>query len=101
MKPEFAFAVETVIAEGRVSRDDIEEIKRWAETQTQLPEMCDEQIALFLLSCERDREYTKGTICAHYRLKGNAPELFDGRDLDNRRDLIHQLQVLYVKVLCV
>lgn len=96
MKPQFKFTVQTVIDDGRVSREEIEEIRTWVmktDEEEQIPELCDEQIALFLMSCDRDKDLTKNTIRAYYKVKRNAPELFDRRDLE-RSDLMHQLQVL-------
>lgn len=95
MKPQFKFTVQTVIDDGRVSCEEIEEIRTWLmrTNEEAIPELCDEQIALFLMSCDRDKELTKNTIRAYYRVKRNAPELFDRRDLE-RSDLMHQLQVL-------
>lgn len=91
-KPQFNFNVQTVIDQGRVNREEIEEIKKWI-TLEEIPDLSDEQIALFLMSCNGQREFTKNTIKAYYQLKRSAPELFDNRDLE-RKDLIHQLQVL-------
>lgn len=93
MKPQFKFNVQTVIDDGRVSREEIEEIRCWMQMEQEIPDLCDEQIALFLISCKRDINFTKNTIRANYRMKRNAPELFDSRDLE-RSDFLQQLQVL-------
>lgn len=92
MKPEFNFRAERVVEQGRVGRKEIDEIAGWVKTEG-LPELCDEQIVLFLLSCDNDVEFTRTTIRAYYRCKREAPALFDDRDL-RRRDLQHQLGVL-------
>lgn len=95
MTPQFNFTVETVLT--KVTREQIGEIRTWTQTQNDvtIPDLCDEQIALFLLSCNNDRKYTQNTISAYYKIKRNAPELFDDRDLD-RSDLLHQLTALLV-----
>lgn len=98
--PQYNFNVQTLIAEERVKRDDIETIKTWIKTQQEVEEneipmeLCDEQIALFLMSCDGEKENTKHTIKSYYKLKKKAPELFDCRDLVKRKDLLQQLQIL-------
>lgn len=94
MQPRFNFSVETLITQNRVSRELIEEIQQWARNHV-ISNLCDEQVALFLLSCNNDPIYTKNTITAYYNIKKNTPELFDGRDLE-KSDLQHQLTVLLV-----
>lgn len=95
MQPRFNFSVETLITENRVSGELIEEIKQWARSVSSFPDLCDEQVALFLLSCNNELKNTKNTITAYYKIKRNCPELFDGRDLE-KSDLQHQLTVLLV-----
>ncbi|KAL3270855.1 hypothetical protein HHI36_021373 [Cryptolaemus montrouzieri] len=80
MSLEFEFSAAEVIQEGRVRRDDIEEIKIWAKS-VHLSCLTDEQIVLFLLSCQNDLEKTQRTILAHYKAKYISPKISNGKNI--------------------
>lgn len=90
--PQFKFSAKDLIAEGRTSQRDVDEMRSWLATQ-ELPKLSDEQVVIFLLSCNNDHDGTKKTIEAYYKSRKNGPELFDNRDLD-RADLQKQLNTL-------
>ncbi|XP_063924425.1 retinaldehyde-binding protein 1-like isoform X2 [Zophobas morio] len=78
----YKFEAKTLIKEGRVSQNDVEEIKIWLQT-TSIPQLHDELIALFLLSCQNDVASTQATIKQHFKIKGDAPEFFTERNVDS------------------
>lgn len=80
-----------MVAKGRVSREGIEELKEWLKGED-YPELTEEQLVVFLLSCGCELEATQKTIRAHYRSKLNVPEFFDERDVD-REELQAQIRV--------
>lgn len=76
--PKYLFRAEDIISEGRVTSEEISSIKLWNQGED-LPLLSDEQIILFLLSCENDQDVTKVTIKAHFDLKEKAPDIFINR----------------------
>ncbi|XP_017777262.1 PREDICTED: alpha-tocopherol transfer protein-like [Nicrophorus vespilloides] len=88
----FGFKAEDVIAEGRTTREEIEELRRML-VDVNVPELTDEQIVLFILSCDRDLKFTVTTVKEYYSARKNGPELFSNRDLE-RPDLQYQLDVI-------
>lgn len=78
--PPFEFETQCVIDSGRTKKNHINEIKAWLNENLQIPRQCDQQVVLFLLSCNNDIELTKKTILNYYKDKCNAPELFCNRD---------------------
>lgn len=88
----FSFTAQDVIEQGRVTREQIDEFKGWLKTQD-YPELSEEQVVLFLLSCDCEQEATKATVKAHYHCKLNVKEFFDDRDVD-MEDLQQQLRVV-------
>ncbi|KAF2881465.1 hypothetical protein ILUMI_24701, partial [Ignelater luminosus] len=95
---EFGFKAEQIINEGRITKKDIDLIKKWLSTQNNLPRVTEEQIVLFLLSCSNEQEHTKTTIKAYYAVKKEAPELFNNRQM-NRADVQKQLKMMEFAVL--
>ncbi|RZC33256.1 hypothetical protein BDFB_010368 [Asbolus verrucosus] len=77
----YEFSAETIIDEGRCTRRAVNEVRDWLLT-TSLPEIPEELIVLFLLSCRNVVADTQSTIRAYFRIKSGAPEIFDGRDID-------------------
>ncbi|XP_072397538.1 uncharacterized protein [Diabrotica undecimpunctata] len=80
----FKFKAEDMILKKRTTRENIDSIKEWLEMAKPkyVPlQLQDELIILFLLSCDNNTERTKGTIMAHFKMKKEAPEIFDGRDM--------------------
>lgn len=92
MLPRYGFTAQKVIDDGRTAWQDVEELKKWLSTQD-FPKLTDEQVVVFLLSCDNDHEATKKTIEAFYYSKTNAPELFNDRNLE-RPDLQKQILTL-------
>lgn len=93
MRPPFDFAAQSIIDEGRCRREDVEAIKLWLQTQQDLPDLSEEQIVCFLLSCDNDQEATRVTITAHYKYKKNLPEIFDNRNVDDQEEVKFLLKV--------
>uniref|UniRef100_A0A6P7GF42 Alpha-tocopherol transfer protein-like n=1 Tax=Diabrotica virgifera virgifera TaxID=50390 RepID=A0A6P7GF42_DIAVI len=92
----FKFSADDVIAEKRTTQGNINLIKRWlfAADEKYVPsKLSDEFIVLFLLSCNNDIDVTKKTITAYYKLRKDAPELFDDRTSE-REDIQKALNTL-------
>lgn len=88
---ELGFATKTLINDGRLTNEQLKQTRNWKLEG--VPQLTDEQIACFLLACDNDEELTRKTIIEHYKAKRNAPELFDGRNIDDEA-LQKQLGVL-------
>lgn len=94
MAVHFNFTVQEIIEQGRVTRQQIDEFKSWLATRTNdYPVLSEEQMVLFLLSCDCDQEASKATVKAHYASKLNVNEFFTDRDVD-REELQQQLTVV-------
>lgn len=78
----YEFKAKTIIEEGRTTEKLTQEIRDWLST-TNIPKLQDETIVLFLLSCQNNIEETKKTILAYFRIKSEAPEIFQNRDMNN------------------
>ncbi|CAH1275671.1 unnamed protein product [Diabrotica balteata] len=81
----YQFKAEDLIAEGRVSKENVEEIRTFVSNlkDKYVPlRIQDEMIIIFLLSCENDVELTKTTIVNYYYLKWHGPEIYDDRQMD-------------------
>lgn len=79
MPPTFNFSAQKIIEKGRVPRELFDQLKQWCQSQ-QLPNLSDEQIVIFLLSCYNELEATQNTIHSHFKCKLSAPDLFFNRD---------------------
>lgn len=77
----FNFTAQEMIDQNRVTRRQIDEFKVWLDTQD-YPDLVEEQMVLFLLSCNCEMETTKATVKAHYECKLNRGQFFDDRDVD-------------------
>lgn len=89
---DYAYKAEEIVAEGRVNWDQINAIKEWNVT-VDVPELSDARIVGFILSCDRDLEFTKKTILEYFKVRLYAKELFNDRDLDHP-DMQLQLDTL-------
>ncbi|XP_072397561.1 alpha-tocopherol transfer protein-like [Diabrotica undecimpunctata] len=92
----FKFSASDVVAQKRTTHENISLIKKWlrAADEKYVPSsLSDEFIVLFLLSCNNDIEMTKKTVNAYYRLRKEAPELFDDRTSE-REDIKKALNTL-------
>lgn len=93
MEPvKYGFSAKQIIEEGRITEEQIDNIKSWLMTQ-RFPKLTEEQILLFLLSNFNEEEATKSTIKAFYATRNANPELFDSRDI-SRDDIQNQLSAL-------
>ncbi|KAJ8956082.1 hypothetical protein NQ318_016535 [Aromia moschata] len=82
--PQYGFKAEDMISTGRTTKCNIEEVRKWLSKQPEIPQMSDEQIALFLIACNNVIEATQITIECYFRHKANSPELFKNRDADSQ-----------------
>ncbi|GJQ85955.1 hypothetical protein Trydic_g21803 [Trypoxylus dichotomus] len=80
MSLNYGYVAEDIVKEERVSRSEIEIIREW-NRNANLPILIDEQIVGFLLSCERDVEFTKKTIVEYFKVRKHGKELFSNRDV--------------------
>lgn len=72
----------------------LEILQNWAKEHG-LPQIPEEQLALFAHSCYFDPEATKRCMDSYYRMKTTVPEFF--KDRDTRLDYLqHSMKVLYV-----
>ncbi|CAH1380884.1 unnamed protein product [Tenebrio molitor] len=88
----YQFKAETIIGEGRTTQAAVDEIKNWL-VEACLPQISEELIVLFLTSCKNDIAATQCTIKAYFRIKSEAPELFNDRDID-REDLAKAMKTI-------
>lgn len=89
MKLDFKFTAEELISKGKTTEENVEKIRNWLSTAKEkfIPiEIQDELLVLFLLSCDNDIEMTKKTIVSHYKIKKDAPDIFDQRNTE-REDI--------------
>lgn len=87
MAVNFGFTVEEIIKDGLIEQFEIEEVKSWSLKQTNLPFLTDEQLAIFLLSCDKNKERAQKTIMEYYRIKLKVPQFFTNRDVDRENIL--------------
>lgn len=76
----FKFTAQDIIASGKIKHNDLQEIRSWVDSMG-IPEIPDEMLVLFLLSCDSQQENTKKTIKAYFKYKNAAPEIFDYQDI--------------------
>ncbi|KAK4878749.1 hypothetical protein RN001_011255 [Aquatica leii] len=90
------FKASEVIESGRVTCNQISVLRQWI-AQERLPDLTDEQLILFSLSCFNNLDDTKKTINAFVTIRNGCPALFS-----NRMVLAKELQEqLGVVDLCV
>jgi hypothetical protein len=92
MSSNYQFKAETIIGEGRTTQAAVDEIKNWL-VEASLPQISEELIVLFLMSSKNDIAATQCTIKAYFRIKSDAPELFNDRDID-REDLAKAMKTM-------
>ena len=78
----FRFNVKTIIEDGRTTERDINAIKTWLKTKS-LPPLQEQFIVLFLLSCLNDLASVQNTIETYFKVKNEAPHIFNDCDLEN------------------
>jgi hypothetical protein len=77
-----------------ISKENIENIRKWLVTQPHLPQnLPEEMLILFYHSCYFNLEQTKSCIEIYYTLKTNTPEFFANRDV-SRPELVNALNTL-------
>ncbi|RZB40160.1 CRAL TRIO domain containing protein [Asbolus verrucosus] len=81
MPPKYEFRAEDIIQQGRIQQENLERLRSLCIAQN-MPPMSDEQLILFLLSCDDRVEFARNTIAAYFKCKKNAPELFYNRNID-------------------
>ncbi|KAK4878816.1 hypothetical protein RN001_011322 [Aquatica leii] len=89
----FGFTKNEIIEEKRVTEDKINNVRDWLMERS-YPNLKDEQIIIFLVSCLNDLDLTKKTIKSYYAAKTDAPEMFTCRSVENE-DLRQILDVIY------
>ncbi|KAK5638422.1 hypothetical protein RI129_012717 [Pyrocoelia pectoralis] len=97
MEVKFGFAASDLILQGRVSADNIRLVKIWLASVENLPQLTDEQIALFLISTCHNVQVTQSTIQSYFQVKESTSEIFSNRQL--KGDLEKMLKVGYYCVL--
>lgn len=80
----YEFKASTIVKQGRTTQQAIDEIQNWVPTEEKIPRIPDELVVLFLISCENNIEATKNTIKAYFRIKSEAPDIFNDRDVDSK-----------------
>jgi hypothetical protein len=88
----YQFKAETIIGEARTTKAAVEEIKNWL-VEASLPQISEELTVLFFTSCKNDIAATQCTIKAYFRIKSDAPEMFNDRDID-REDLTKAMKTM-------
>ncbi|KAF5290070.1 hypothetical protein FQA39_LY14851 [Lamprigera yunnana] len=82
MEVTFDFEINTLIGNGRLHAQEVNSIKNWLPDET-LPQLTDEQIAVFLIACDREVAKTKTTIKNYYNITQLMPEVFTNRCVKN------------------
>lgn len=88
----FDFTTSELVRDKRTTKAAIEEIRQWMKLEG-LPQIQEEQIILFLLSCDNDIPATQTTILAYYKYSSEATFLLNDRDL-NTKEMKHILTVV-------
>lgn len=74
----YNFSVSEVYKKNpNISNKDIENLQEWAQTQLHLPKITEQQLILFLHSCDYNLEQTKITIEHFFTTKTKSAVLFD------------------------
>ncbi|KAB0791392.1 hypothetical protein PPYR_03192 [Photinus pyralis] len=93
----FGFSAGAIIQAGHVSDDDLQLLKIW-QRETDLPQLTDEQLVLFLIATGSSVELCKATIETHFRIKTKTPVLFKDRNVQNE-DLRKIARVMHFAVM--
>lgn len=75
------FKAELLYSLGEVDGKSVDIINEWMST-TKIPALSDEQVILFLISCDNNVEFTKKTIEAYHQIKNSLHEVFTDRKLN-------------------
>lgn len=75
------YNMELLFQDNKVGLTDVENLRKFL-LEENLPTLNDEQIVLFLLSCDNNIDFTKETIKSHYRIKMDHPKYFKNRSVD-------------------
>ncbi|KAK3918103.1 Alpha-tocopherol transfer protein [Frankliniella fusca] len=67
----------------QLKQEDIDAMRDWVETQTQLPKITDLTIVLFIHCCFYDIEEAKKTLIKFYNFQYNVPQICLNRDPSN------------------
>ncbi|KAJ8981881.1 hypothetical protein NQ317_008229 [Molorchus minor] len=81
--PQYAFKAEDLVKDGRTTATNIQDVKRWMDSHPHIPQMSEEQIALFLIACNNEVEATQTTIGLYFKHKASSTELFTNRDIED------------------
>ncbi|KAF5293058.1 hypothetical protein FQR65_LT11050 [Abscondita terminalis] len=87
MDLKFGFTLQTLTDRGRINPNDIELLRASFKTK-----VTDELLALFLMSCENDRDRAKCTAEKYFEIRQMAPEIFSNRSVTSEA-LQNQLRV--------
>lgn len=83
------FFDEEKLIKDNLAGNAVQEIRLFL-AEEKLPKLRDEQIMLFLMSCDNDKNFTKETIKIHYQIKKNYPKYFTNWNVE-RPDFQYQL----------
>ncbi|CAH1953497.1 unnamed protein product [Acanthoscelides obtectus] len=82
--PKYQFKADDIVKQGRTSKENIEAVKKWTAANPRMPPVSEEQVALFLLACKDNVEFTEETMETYFRQRYSAPEIFQDRDIDGK-----------------
>ncbi|KAK5638454.1 hypothetical protein RI129_012749 [Pyrocoelia pectoralis] len=95
LKVRYGFKVNTVVDEGRITVNQINDIKAWLKNENL--NLTDDQIVLFSLSCLNRIEDVKLVIKSYYTTKTMCPAIFTNRKVHLAK-LQQQLKVVQLAV---
>lgn len=96
MSLDYKFSAKTVIGDGRTTMQLLDAIKEWIKSlnDKDIPHFIqDELVVLFLTCLDNNIDVTKNSIIAFYKLRKEAPDIFDGRIVCNE-DIILALNTM-------
>ncbi|CAH1111798.1 unnamed protein product [Psylliodes chrysocephalus] len=96
MSLDYKFSAKTVIGDGRTTMQLLDAIKEWIKSlnDKDVPHFIqDELVVLFLTCLDNNIDVTKNSIIAFYKLRKEAPDIFDGRIVCNE-DIILALNTM-------
>lgn len=89
------YNTEDLIKDNEISRTDLQDLREFL-LEENLAKLSDEQIIIFLLSCDKNIDFTKETIRAHYKIKKDYPKYFTNRSIDRPDIHFHINNCVYV-----